>query len=97
MSAELWTRDASMRYLNEYPLPRGFMWKHRDGGIREVWPRHRFVTGYGKWLRETPYFMGLFELIHGILEAAPELGDAAWLVEQIRSAQTRQKQEQLFT
>ena len=67
MSAEPWTRDATMRYLNEYPLPRDFKWPHRDGGWREVWPTHRAITAYGKWLRETPYFQGLFELIHAIV------------------------------
>jgi hypothetical protein len=92
---EPWSRDDTMKYLNANPLPRTFRWTHRDGGEREVQPAHRAVTGYGKWLRETPYFQGLFELIHAILEMKEELGDAVWLVEEIRAKLLREDQEKL--
>lgn len=83
-----WSRDDTMHYLNANPLPASFRWRHRDdppGTDRPVVPSHRSVTGYGKWLRETPYFQGLFEVAHACLEAAPEVGDADWLATQIRA------------
>jgi hypothetical protein len=78
-----WTADATMRYLSAYPLPRTFTWPHRDEGERPVWPTHGAVTAYGKWLRETPYFPGLFELAHDLLEDAPDEFDAEWLPAEI--------------
>lgn len=90
-----WTRDHTMLYLNSNPLPLSFKWTHRDGGERPVQPSHRSVTGYGKWLRETPYFQGLFELIHDILEPLDEVGDGEWLAAQIALHQQRAEQEKL--
>lgn len=90
-----WDRNCTMRYLNEYPLPKDtFLWPHRDGGERPVWPVHSVITDYGKWLRETPYFPGLFELIHdmvsNIIALTPDqLGNGAWLAEEL--AALRQK------
>lgn len=85
-----WDRDCTMRYLNEYPLPRDLRWPHRDGGEREVWPVHSVVTGYGKWLRETPYFPGLFELCHEIIDrAGNELGDGAWLAGELAALRAK--------
>lgn len=78
-----WPLNTTMRYLNANPLPQDFTWPHRDGGERQVWPTHTMVEGYGKWLRETPYFPGLFELIHDFLDQQKELGDGAWLAEEI--------------
>ena len=82
-----WTRDKTMNYLNAYPLPETFRWPHRDGGERPVKPVHAMVDGYGKWLRETPYFPGLFELIHDLIESLPgaDLGDGEWLAERLRA------------
>jgi hypothetical protein len=83
--AAAWSKDHTQDYLTANPLPPGFLWPHRDhrhednGGLRPVQPSHSQVTAYGKWLRETPYFPGLFERIHAILTAAPDLGDAEWL------------------
>ena len=90
-----WTRDHTMQYLNCNPLPPTFKWTHRDGGERTVAPSHKSVTGYGKWLRETPYFQGLFELIHDILEPLDEVGDGEWMAEQIALHQKRSEQEKL--
>jgi hypothetical protein len=95
MSANGWTRDATMRYLNANPLPASFRWTHRDGGERAVQPSHRLVTGYGKWLRETPYFQGLFELIHDLLEQVSEVGDGEWLAAEIMKRRTLREQEKL--
>lgn len=80
-----------MRCLNSMPLPSTFLWPHRDGGDRAVQPVHHYVAGYGKWLRETPYFPGLFELAHELLGAAPLRLEASWLPEQLQIA--RQKHE----
>ena len=75
-----------MRYLNECPLPDAFKWPHRDGGEREVQPVHKAVIGYGKWLRETPYFPGLFELIHEILDRAPaDIGAGEWMADELKA------------
>lgn len=79
-----WDQDCTMRYLNQEPLPPDFTWPHRDGGERTVWPVHTAVIGYGKWLRETPYFPGLFELIHEIADrATDELPDGPALAAQL--------------
>jgi hypothetical protein len=83
-----WTRDDTMAYLKANPLPREFTWQHRDGGRRAVQPSHSSVENYGKWLRETPYFQGLFELCHDILAAAPDLGDADWLAAELAARRT---------
>lgn len=89
-----WTSDATMRYLNALPLPRTFTWPHRDDGKeRPVTPAHGTVTAYGKWLRETPYFPGLFELIHDVLVAAPEEFDAEWLPAELQRTRDRFKAE----
>lgn len=75
-----WTLDATMRCLNEHPLPATVQWPHRDDGKdHAVRPSHGAVTGYGKWLRETPYFPGLFELVYELLKDAPDEFDAEWL------------------
>jgi len=90
----LWHRDATMRYLNDFPLPRDFKWPHRDGGEHIVQPSHEQVIGYGKWLRETPYFPGLFELLHDILDAAPDtLGDGHWLAAQVTALRAAHEHE----
>jgi len=91
-SPHTWTGDATMRFLNACPLPRTFTWPHRDDGKdRPVTPAHGTVTAYGKWLRETPYFPGLFELAHDLLAAAPDEFDAEWLP--IELARIRKKFE----
>lgn len=80
-----WTKDDTQGYLDANPLPVGFRWPHRDyrhekdGGLRAVQPSHSAVTAYGKWLRETPYFRGLFDMAHEVLAMSPDLGDAEWL------------------
>lgn len=61
-----WTQEDSIDYLTLNPLPADFVWKNRDGKMAEVRPTYS-VTNYGKWLHETPYFPGLFELIHDLL------------------------------
>lgn len=78
-----WDRNLSMSYLNTNPLPADFKWPHRDGGERLVWPVHSVITGYGKWLRETPYFPGLFELCHELIERAPEQHPADWVATEL--------------
>lgn len=85
----LWHRDGTMRYLNAYPLPDGLKWPHRDGGDQEVKPSHGMVIGYGKWLRETPYFPGLFELCHDLLEEAPGEFSTEWLPAQVEAARKK--------
>lgn len=66
--AEAWTIEDTMAYLDDNPLPTDFLWQ----GKNPV-PKHREVTGYGKWLKETPYHRGLFPLIHRLLEPLPSL------------------------
>lgn len=89
-----WTLDASMRFLNAFPLPETFAWPHRDAGRDQpVWPRHTVVTGYGKWLRETPYFPGLFELAHEALRGAPDELDADWLANELARLRGRYETE----
>ena len=82
-----------MRYLNSVPLPPAFTWPHRDGGEHAVRPVHAVVIGYGKWLRETPYFPGLFELIHDLLVAAPQDLDVAWVPAELQRLRDQYKAE----
>lgn len=88
---KIWSRDATMRCLNQWPLPPDFVWPHRDdaGKERPVRPIHAAVIGYGKWLRETPYFPGIFELAHDILTDAPDEIDAAWLPAQLQELRAK--------
>lgn len=80
-----WTDDDVVRYLNDYPLPADFRWtrvdRHRTTREKTltpdtlVYPSHRGVAErgtYGKWLRETPYFPGLFEKVRDIIIAIPD-------------------------
>lgn len=76
---EPWTHKDTRAYLDANPVPVGCHWLDNNAVQRAVRPSHSSVTGYGKWLQETPYFPGLFELIHGILANTAELGDADWL------------------
>jgi hypothetical protein len=86
-SAEPWTHAATLAYLDANPLPVAFLWIDNTGAARSVHPRHKSVTGYGKWLKETPYFPGLYELIHGVLVLADAhagtVGDADWLASEL--------------
>lgn len=83
-----------MRFLNEIPLSPEFTWPHRDTGSDEpVKPSHGMVTGYGKWLRETPYFQGLFELCHDLLEEAPTEFEADWLEIQLQTLRKKFEDE----
>lgn len=82
-----WTIQDTVDYLNDSPLPTDFLWE----GKAAV-PAHRQVTGYGKWLKETPYHRGLFPLIHRLMAAADylprraEQADSDELVRWIREA-----------
>lgn len=70
-----WSLDDTQHYLTANPLPSDFRWPHRDlpaADPQPVHPKNRVHYGYGKWLRDTPYFPGLFERIHGIIVAAGE-------------------------
>lgn len=78
-----WTQADTRRYLDANPLPLDFLWPDDDGRTRPVRPSHQSITAYGKWLQETPYFPGLFELIHRILVHTPDLGDATWLAAEL--------------
>lgn len=78
-----WNQARTRAYLDANPLPVDFKWPDNDGTERPVRPRHTSVTGYGKWLQETPYFPGLFEIIHAFLVHTTELGDAEWLAAEL--------------
>ena len=75
-----WSADDTEELLNVEPLPVGFKWRLTKtsaralrGDLVDVVPAHRDLA-YGKWLRETPYFQGLFELVHQVvIEAGDKL------------------------
>lgn len=67
-----WTKDDTQAFLTAFPLPTTFSWPGRDGKLHAVCPKYQ-IHGYGKWLRETPYYPGLFEAVHEVLVG---LGDA---------------------
>ena len=84
-----WEKADTMAWLSKYPLPPTFMWEGRL-----VRPTYRIKGGWGKWLAETPYHPGLFELIHEIIvgmgEALPtpeELQEKLREIERVRNAQ----------
>jgi hypothetical protein len=92
-----WSPDDTEEFLNVQPLPVGFQWRlsktsatARRGDLVAVQPSHRDLA-YGKWLRETPYFQGLFELVHQlVLEAGEQLPTAEALaarLDALRAAQ----------
>lgn len=87
LSVPTWTKDSTSAYLNDEPLPPGFLWIHKDGGLRAAHPSYRVHGGYGKWLRETPNFPGLFEAVHEAMERAfrtmPTIPTQQWLVEEL--------------
>lgn len=92
-----WTPEDTQRYLTEHPLPPAFRWQHRDGGEAVVAPTYRLTGGYGKWLRETPYFQGLFEEIHAILARlgnADQLPTPDALATQLTAARRARGQQQ---
>ena len=93
-----WTQEHTQEYLKANLLPVDFEWQHRDGGEKPVVPSHSYLKGgYGKWLRETPYFPGLFELVHDVLVRAELLGDAEWLAGELTAIKAmRGRQESLF-
>lgn len=83
-----WDDLATEGWLTEYPLPPDFTWPDRYGKERSVLPTYRIKGGYGKWLKETPYFPGLYELIHRILALAPAEQELTpeWLVARLNEA-----------
>jgi hypothetical protein len=87
-----WTAVQTEGWLTEYPLPVTFTWPDRYGKERPPVPSYRLKGGYGKWLRETPYFPGLFELCHEILQRAPEdvLLTPEWLADELRAHRRRE-------
>ena len=92
-----WTREDTAEYLTANPLPSDFEWKHRDGARARVHPSYRTHGGYGKWLRETPYFPGLFELIHDLIFKTGQVPAPEKLAEQLRAIEReRNGQQSLF-
>ena len=66
-----WTTDDSRRYLTDHPLPPDCTWK----GRRPLPSHANLKGGYGKWLAETPYHQGLFEVVHAYLVQRAAAGD----------------------
>jgi hypothetical protein len=85
-------------WLNDYPLPCEFVWLDRYGKARRVLPTYRIKGGYGKWLRETPYFPGLFEEIHHIIALTPSdtVMTPEWLATQLDARRPRGEQQNLL-
>lgn len=87
LPVEPWSQTDSRDWLTAFPLPVEFTWIDRDRVERAVLPSHRNLKGgYGKWLAETPYFPGLFELCHGILQRAPNTQPLTpeWIAEELQ-------------
>ncbi len=78
-----WKPADTIEYLRLNPLPADFVWRHNNGENATVKPTYN-VANYGKWLAETPYFPGLFELIHDLLfSAGSRLPDTLTLTAQL--------------
>lgn len=93
-----WDDIASEGWLTEYPLPIEFTWPDRYGHERRVLPTYKLKGGYGKWLAETPYFPGLFELCHRILARAPanQVLTPEWLVAELNKYRPTGEQQNLL-
>lgn len=93
----VWTQEDTIDYLRLNPLPADFIWKNRTGQNAAVKPSYN-VANYGKWLHETPYFPGLFELIHDLLfSAGSRLPSITTLTDQLaRIRRERDGQLKLF-
>lgn len=83
-----WTDAATVSWLNMHPLPASFRWSV-NGQLVPVRPVHMLMTGFGTWLRETPYFPGLYEACHGVLMACDgrDIEDGAGLASRLRNGQ----------
>lgn len=98
---QLWTPDDTEAWLSENPLPVDFKWPHRDRSptgepnLQLVLPSYRLHKGYGFWLRTTPYFPGLFEEIHEILERMDPLPAGGQALADILIERLRQRGHQL--
>lgn len=92
-----WTKADTMDYLSANPLPTDFKWRRRDGELVSPQPTYA-ISNYGKWLHDTPYFQGLFELVHElVLAAGSTLPDVETLVAQLdRIRKEREGQMNLF-
>ena len=106
-----WTDDDVMRWLDDFPLPADFTAtrvdrvKDSDEKIftpnTPVRPAHHGIK-FGKWLRETPYFPGMFEQIRDIIRAIPTadqggiLPTPEQLAEMLKSGQAPGRQQNLF-
>jgi hypothetical protein len=69
----VWTKDHTQAWLTGNPLPAGLRWLDHNDNLLPVEPRFPILTtsfSYGKWLRDNPYFPGLFEAVHDILSSA---------------------------
>ena len=93
-----WSEIQTEGWLTEYPLPVDFTWPDRYGRERRVLPTYRIKGGYGKWLAETPYFPGLFELCHRLLALAPseQLLTAEWLAMELNRRRPAGEQQNLL-
>lgn len=99
-----WTKLDTMAYLTANPLPTDFTWRRSDGrkdadnrgALAAVQPTYA-VADYGKWLHDTPYYQGLFELIHDLLFNAPRLPEIHDLARQLTAIRAeREGQQKLF-
>lgn len=92
-----WSVLQTESWLTEYPLPADFTWLDRYGKERAVLPTYK-VRGYGKWLKDTPYFPGLFEEAHDILAraSADTVLSPEWLAEQLNARRPKGVQETLL-
>lgn len=81
-----WADAATVSWLNMHPLPATFRWSV-NGQLVPVRPVHVLMAGFGTWLRETPYFPGLYEACHGVLAACEgrDIEDGAGLAARLQA------------
>lgn len=63
LTVPVWSKNSTIKYLNEEGLPPGLVWENWEGVKEEVKPWFD-AKQIGRWLSETPRFPGLFESIH---------------------------------
>lgn len=92
-----WSPLQTEGWLTEFPLAADFTWLDRYGKERPVLPTYK-VRSYGKWLKDTPYFPGLFEEAHDILARAPAdtVLSPEWLADQLNARRPNGEQTQLL-
>ncbi len=91
-SGKPWASTETEAWLSKHPLPDSFRWPV-NGQLVTVRPVHSLRGSFGRWVRETPYFPGLFDACHTVLAAGrgQEIREGADLAARLQSMNGRRR------